>query len=67
MEQSKNLAQMCAKIHTDLLETIFLVDTLDDLIGAESKEGTIIEIILKNLKSDFETISECRKLISPVD
>ncbi len=61
MINAKKLAKLHKRISNKLIETIWLIETLDILNDGEAKMGTIINIINKNIRRAFNDISECRK------
>ena len=64
MKKNKSLAKISKNISSKILDSIYLIDVLDDLADGEAKELTILNIIRNNLKTSFNDIEQCRKIIS---
>ncbi len=64
MKRQKTLAQMSKQISNNLLESIYLLDILRDIVGGEAKQDTLILKIKQNIKASFKQILICRKFIS---
>ena len=64
MKKSKSIAKYYKNISGNLLDSIWLLETLYVLNDGEAKMGTIITIINKKIRSAFNDISECRKKIA---
>ena len=67
MEYSENIIQLNKDISSKLLDSIYLLEILDDLVDGEPKEGTILSMLKQNITSSFQEISDMRKLISDID
>ena len=64
MKKIKNLEERSRLISEKLLETIYLLEILEDAYEGEAKEGTIINLASKNINIAFNEIEKCRKMIS---
>lgn len=67
MSEEKTIASRNADISKKLLDSLYLIETLEDLYEAEAKAGTILEIVRKNIDFAFNEIEKCRKIISPAE
>lgn len=67
MEHFENILQLNKDISSKLLDSIYLLEILDDLIDGEPKEGTILSVLKQNIISSFQEISDMRRLISDID
>ena len=56
MKKYKNLEERCRIISEKLLETIYLLEILEDFCESDAKAGTLISMT--------NEIEKCRKLIS---
>lgn len=63
METTKNLAELSKSISGKLLDSLNLLNTLKDIIDGEAKQTTLLTIIQNNIKSAFNEIEQCRKMI----
>ncbi len=64
MENEKSLATMNQQVSAKLLESMYLLDILEDLLEGNAKESIILSLVIKNIEFSFDEISECRKIIS---
>ena len=67
MEESSNLAQICAEISKNLLDSKNLLEILNDLADGDSKIDTIADYLQQNITSAFINIEKCRKIIYILD
>ena len=67
MENEQNLAKLTRDISNSLLNSINLVEILEEITDIDSKSGTVITILQNNLKSAFENIENCRHKIFILD
>ena len=67
MTEQKTLAEKSGSISDKLLNSIYLVEILSDIVDGEAHEATLLEIVRQNLKSAFQEVEECRELISLPD
>ncbi len=67
MEENKNLADLSKEISYNLCDTLAAIEILYDMIGGKVKECYFINTIQKNVRSSFDNIEICRKLISNPD
>jgi len=63
METTKNLAKLSKSISGKLLDSLNLLNTLKDITDGEAKQTTLLTIIQNNIKSAFNEIEQCRKMI----
>lgn len=63
METTKNLAELSKSISGKLLDSLNLLNTLKDITDGEAKQKTLLTIIQNNIKSAFNEIEQCRKMI----
>lgn len=63
METTKNLADLSKSISGKLLDSLNLLNTLKDITDGEAKQTTLLTIIQNNIKSAFNEIEQCRKMI----
>ncbi len=63
METTKNLAELSKSISGKLLDSLNLLNTLKDITDGEAKQTTLLTIIQNNIKSAFNEIEQCRKMI----
>ena len=67
MKKQKTLFQMNRQISEKLLEAIYLLDILRDIAEGEAKQDTLILKIKQNIKSSFDQILLCRKILSNIN
>jgi len=67
MEETKNLKELTSKISNNLLETISILDILEEIIDGERKEGFLVSSMQMRIHNAFNDIEECRKLIANPD
>lgn len=67
MEDTKNLKNLTAKISNNLLETISVLDILEEIIDGERKESFLVSSMQERIHNAFSDIEECRKLIANPD
>ena len=67
MQEFKNLEQSMKFISDSLLESLTMLDILDELIDYSIKESTIISNIRNNIKNSFEQTELCRGIVSVPD
>lgn len=67
MQEFKNLEQSMKFISASLLESLTMLDILDELIDYSIKESTIISNIRNNIKNSFEQTELCRGIVSVPD
>lgn len=63
MEKETTLVELCKSVADKLLESINLLDILNDIADGEAKQGTILSILKNNIVTSFVEIEECRKKI----
>ena len=63
MENQLTLAEHGKNISGKLLESIYLLEILDEIIDGEAKSGTVLSIIKKNINSTFTEIEDFRRMI----
>ncbi len=63
METTKNLAELSKSISGKLLDSLNLLNTLKDITDGEAKQTTLLTIVQNNIKSAFNEIEQCRKMI----
>lgn len=63
MEQEDSLAVICKKISGRLIESMHLLDILEDISGDLQKAETIISIVQNNIRTSFNDIENCRQKI----
>jgi len=61
--KQKKLEHHYENISSKLLESIYLVDVLEDLADGEGKTGTVLGIIKRDLKSAFYKVESCREVL----
>lgn len=64
MEEKKNLETLSENVSDKILESIYLIEILDELYDGCGKEGILLTSLKRNMKSAFEAIEDCRKMIS---
>jgi hypothetical protein len=67
MKKGKNLKILSTEISNNLIDTIYLVEILEDFLNYSGKEEILVRILKKKIKSSFYKIEKCRKMISFVD
>lgn len=67
MEEPKNLEELTKKISNDLIDTINLLDILEEILEGKRKEDFLVNSIKKNVRNAFNNIESCRQLISIPD
>ena len=67
MRNKKNLAQLSKHISKELIETMHLLDALQELGDRSGKTDTILAIIYNKTKSAFHANEKSRHLISNFD
>ena len=63
MEETKKISVLSTDIAQKLLNSIYLLDILYDIIDGDAKECTLINEIRRCVKISFDEINECRKVI----
>ena len=63
-KKHKNLAQLNKEISNRLLNSCYLLEILEDIMGGEAKEGILIDTVKRNVLKSFDDIEKCRKIIS---
>lgn len=64
MKNYKNLKILTRNASSKILEARCFIELLDDMAEGEKKSCLLISHTLSNLKSAFNDIEECRKMIS---
>ena len=64
MEEIKNLAEQTEEISNLLLDSLTLLELLEDVVDGEQKEYFLVSAIQKNIDKAFCNIEDCRRLIS---
>ncbi|MBO6271934.1 hypothetical protein J6O48_04045 [bacterium] len=67
MEKESNLAELTKYASDKLLESVYLIDALEELTDIDPKCGTIISIIKNNINFAFDNIEQCRNKIYILD
>lgn len=67
MEGVKNLEQLAKEISDKLLDSINLLDILEDVVDGERKEYFLVSTIQNNINQAFNDIETCRQMISVPD
>jgi len=63
----RNLAEINKDISLRLLDSVCILEILEDMFDGERKESFLIDTAKKNLRKAFEDIEKCRKIISIVN
>jgi len=61
--KQKSIKYLHKNISSKLLESMYLVDVLEDLADGEGKTGTVLGIIKRDLKSAFYKVESCREVL----
>jgi hypothetical protein len=61
MEERINLQNLTREISSNLVEAKHLLEALEEL---DIKQGTILAIALRNIKTAFDKTEKCREIIS---
>ena len=64
MKKYKNLEDRNRIISGKLLESIYLLEILEEACESHAKEGTLVNIAIKNVNIAFKEVEKCRKMIS---
>ncbi len=64
MKKYKNLEDRNRIISEKLLESIYLLEILEETYESQAKEGTLINLAIKNINIAFKETEKCRKMIS---
>lgn len=64
MTNKKNLNYLNKKVSNRLLDAIRLLEILEKLNDGEAQEDTLIGIIKQKIKTAFNEIQDCRRMIS---
>ena len=67
MKKRKNLSQLQQNISENLLESIRLVEILDELNDGEAKRDILINMLHKKICSAFNNTSKCRRMIAFIE
>ena len=62
--KTKNLEQLCKDVSDNLIDSLILVEVLEDIIEGERKMYSMLTIIEQKLKNAFSDIETCRGYIS---
>ena len=63
-KNKRNLEYYTKNISGKILDTIYLAEILEDLVDGEKKSYILIKSIEQNLKTTFNQIEKCRRVIS---
>ncbi|MBO6257463.1 hypothetical protein J6N69_05460 [bacterium] len=64
MKKYKNLEERSRIISEKLLESIYLLEILEQACESQAKKGTLVNIAIKNVNIAFKEVEKCRKMIS---
>ena len=64
MKKYKNLEDRNRIISEKLLESIYLLEILEETYESQAKEGTLINLAIKNINIAFKETEKSRKMIS---
>ena len=67
MKNQKNLKTLSSEISNQLIDVIYLLDTLEELTDNSGKEEVVIRTAKNKIKKSFYINEMCRKIISPVE
>lgn len=67
MEEIKNLKELTKRISNNLLETISVLDILEEIIDGKRQESFLVSSMQDRIYNAFNDIEECRKLIANPD
>ena len=67
MEKEQNLAELTKDISERLLNSINLLDILEEIIEPSPKIGTVVSLMQNDLKSAFNNLEERRRKIFILD
>ena len=63
----KNIEELISNVSYQILDSIALLEVLDELMIKDLKIGTVCDIFIKQMNDAFKDIETCRKLISSSD
>jgi len=66
MKNSKNLAKLSEDISNELIDSIYLLRILDDLLQSDGQLCVLLKTIKNKTTTAFHKTEKCRKLISNV-
>lgn len=64
MTKERNLARLTSEISHLLLESIYLIEILEDVLDGDGKTSTLLNEISKKTKKAFNNNEDCRQFIS---
>lgn len=64
MDITKTLEERNREVSSKLLDSLYLLELLEEMLAENAKMSTVVSIITNNVKSSFDEISECRSMIS---
>jgi hypothetical protein len=65
MEEKTNLETLTQKVSDNLLDSIYIVEILEEMFeDCGGKEGFLLSSLKNNIKAAFETTEDCRNIIS---
>ena len=62
-KEHNNLANLSINIGEKLVETINILEVLDEIIDGDAKIMALLKIVKNNIISSFNDIELCRKMI----
>ena len=62
-KKEQNIAQLSKNISRKLIESMYFLEIMSDIIEGEGKLDTIIKHLRLNMKSAFSMIEQCRNKI----
>lgn len=63
----KNIKERNKETASKLLDSLYLIEALDDILDGKAKECTILNIIKQNIHIALDEINQCQIMISDID
>lgn len=67
MDETKNLEELTTEISNQFLDSVYILDILEEIAECDTKECFLISLLKNNVHKSFKTMEACRKLISFAD
>lgn len=64
MNNKQSLSKLSRNISRKLLDSIYLLEIMEELTDGKAKEGTLLDIVQNKIHTAFNDIEQCRKILS---
>ena len=63
MKNNKSIRKLTQNASLKIVNSMYLIDVLDEILDGSGKETTVLCIVRKYLNCAFKDIEQCRKII----